>query len=53
MTEQPQKPVVEGGRVFWRQERFNPEDLEAELPDGTRVKADSAIRLAGGIRVSA
>jgi len=35
----PQEPVVEGSRVFWPKEWFRLDELEAELLDGSRVKA--------------
>jgi hypothetical protein len=39
VSDQPQEPIVEGRNVLWRKEWFSPEELEALLPDGTRVKA--------------
>jgi hypothetical protein len=43
-----QEETAEGYNVFWEHPHFPPDDVEAELPDGTRVRAVWSL---GGRRV--
>jgi hypothetical protein len=40
VSDQPKEPTVEGSSVLWRKEWYSPEELEAVLPDGTRVTGE-------------